>query len=118
MAARIEVTNESGEGIDRLELNTIAAKVGGIEVTESSVDDERVKIRVQDQTLVMPLGGVLPDGGVRDDPHRLPGIAPAEPDRLRLDVLERLGGRSRCTAGSRGSAGRSRSAGRTTACPS
>ena len=63
MAARIEVRNESGEGIDRLELNTIAARLGGIEVTESSVDGERVKTRVADQTLLMPLGGVLPDGG-------------------------------------------------------
>jgi hypothetical protein len=63
MAARIEVTNESGEGIDRLELNTIAARLGGISVTESSVDGKRVKTRVNDQTLVMPLGGVLPAGG-------------------------------------------------------
>lgn len=62
MAARIEVTNESGDGIDRLELNTIAAKLGGIEVTESSVDGSRVKTQVKDQTLVMPLGGILPDG--------------------------------------------------------
>jgi len=62
MAARIEVTNESGEGIDRLELNTIAARLGGIEVTESSVDGKRVKTRVNDQTLIMPLDGVLPDG--------------------------------------------------------
>ena len=62
MAARIELTNESGDGIDRLELNTVAAKLGGIEVTESSVDGKRVKTRVADQTLVMPLGGVLPDG--------------------------------------------------------
>jgi hypothetical protein len=63
MAARIEITNESGEGIDRLELNTIAAQLGGIQVTESSVDGERVKTRVNDQTLVMTLRGVLPDGG-------------------------------------------------------
>jgi len=62
MAARIEVTNESGEDIDRLELNTIAARLGGIKVTESSVDGEHVRTRVQDQTLIMPLGGVLADG--------------------------------------------------------
>ena len=62
MAARIEVTNQSGEGIDRLELNTVAARLGGIEVTESSVDGQRVKTRVNDQTLIMPLDGVLPDG--------------------------------------------------------
>lgn len=62
MAARIELTNASGQGIDHLELNTIAARLGGIEVTESSVDGERVRTRVDDQTLIMPLGGVLPDG--------------------------------------------------------
>jgi hypothetical protein len=62
MAARIEVTNESGEGIDRLELNTIAARLGGIKVTESTVEGERVRTRVKDQTLVMPLGRVLADG--------------------------------------------------------
>ena len=62
MAARIEVTNESGEGIDRLELNTVAARLGLIEVTESSVDGKRVKTRVNDQTLIVPLEGVLPDG--------------------------------------------------------
>jgi hypothetical protein len=62
MAARIEVTNESGEGIDRLEFNTIAARLGGIKVTESSVDGKRVRTRVNDQTLIMSLDGVLPDG--------------------------------------------------------
>jgi hypothetical protein len=62
MAARIEVKNESGESIDRLELNTVAARLGLIEVTESSVDGKRVKTRVNDQTLVVPLDGVLPDG--------------------------------------------------------
>ena len=62
MAARIEVTNESGEGIDRLELNTVAARLGRIRVTESSVDGKRVRTRVNDQTLIMPLDGVLPDG--------------------------------------------------------
>jgi hypothetical protein len=62
MAARIVVTNESGEGIDRLELNTVAARLGGIKVTESSVDGKRVRTRVNDQTLIMPLEGVLPDG--------------------------------------------------------
>ena len=62
MAARIEVTNESGEAIDRLELNTVAARLGGIKVTESSVDGKRVRTRVNDQTLIIPLDGVLPDG--------------------------------------------------------
>jgi hypothetical protein len=62
MAARIEVTNESGESIDRLELNTVAASLGNIDVTESTVNGKRVRTRVNDQTLVMPLDGVLADG--------------------------------------------------------
>ena len=80
MAARIEITNESGKDIDRLELNTIAASVGGLKVTESSVDGKRVKTRVQDQTLLMPLGGVLHDGGsatilIGYRAHLRPGVA-------------------------------------------
>lgn len=58
----IEARNESGAGIDRLELNTIAARLGNIRITTASVDDVPVKARVRDQTLRVPLGGVLPDG--------------------------------------------------------
>ena len=59
---RIQATNDSGDGIDRLELNTVAARLGGIEVTEATVDGKRGQGPVDDQTLVVPLGGVLPDG--------------------------------------------------------
>jgi hypothetical protein len=62
MATVINVTNESGEGIDRLELNTVAARLGSIKVTDATVDDKPVKVKVDDQTLTVPLGGVLPDG--------------------------------------------------------
>jgi hypothetical protein len=62
VTTHIEARNQSGSGIDRLELNTIAARLGGIVITAASVDDRPVKVRVTDQTLVVPLGGVLPDG--------------------------------------------------------
>ncbi|MEO8272493.1 MAG: hypothetical protein ABI620_00330 [Chloroflexota bacterium] len=61
VTTRIVATNESGEGIDRLELNTIAARLGGIKVS-ASVDQAPVKVAVKDQTLIVPLGGILPAG--------------------------------------------------------
>jgi hypothetical protein len=59
----IHATNVSGKDIDRLDLNTIAARLGEIRITEASVDDKPVKVTIADQTLGLPLGGVLPDGG-------------------------------------------------------
>lgn len=58
----IEARNDAGAPIDRLELNTIAARLGGLEVTEASVEDRPVSVTIDDQTLLVPLGGVLPDG--------------------------------------------------------
>ena len=57
------ITNRSGGPVDRLELNTIAARLGGLRVRGASVASKAVSVRVDDQTLVMPLGGILPDGG-------------------------------------------------------
>lgn len=62
MATLLRITNASGDGIDRLELNTIAARLDGLRITESTVDDAPVKVKVEGQTLVVPLGGILPDG--------------------------------------------------------
>ncbi|MEO5704408.1 MAG: hypothetical protein ABIZ52_00330 [Candidatus Limnocylindrales bacterium] len=62
VSTRIVATNMSGEGIDRLELNTIAARLGGIRVISATVDDVPVKVAIKDQTLIVPLGGILPDG--------------------------------------------------------
>lgn len=61
VTTRILATNESGDGIDRLELNTIAARLGRIRAS-ATVDDVAVKVAVKDQTLLVPLGGVLPSG--------------------------------------------------------
>jgi hypothetical protein len=58
------IRNDSGGPIDRLELNTIAARLGGgLRVTSASVDGRPVSVTIDDQTLVMPLGGILLDGG-------------------------------------------------------
>jgi hypothetical protein len=58
----ITVRNDSGAGVDRVELNTIAAPLGAISITSASVDGGSRSVTVNDQTLVVPLGGVLPDG--------------------------------------------------------
>ena len=63
MTTLIRARNDDDQGIDRLDLNTIAAPLGDIRVTEATVDDARVKVEVDDQTLRVPLGGVLPPGG-------------------------------------------------------
>jgi hypothetical protein len=58
----IEARNDSGGPIDRLELNTIAARLGGLAVGEATVDGVPVSVTIDDQTLVVPLGGLLPEG--------------------------------------------------------
>jgi hypothetical protein len=57
------VTNTSGTSIDRLELNTIAARLGGMKLTVARVDGHDVAATVSDQTIKVPLGGTLPAGG-------------------------------------------------------
>ena len=61
VTTRIVATNASADGIDRLELNTIAARLGGIKVS-ATADDVPVKVTVKDQTLMVQLGGILPPG--------------------------------------------------------
>ncbi len=58
----ITVVNRSGGGIDRLELNTVLARLGGLRITSAAVDGRAVTATVRDQTIRLPLGGVLPDG--------------------------------------------------------
>jgi hypothetical protein len=58
----IAARNDSGGDIDRLELNTIAARLGGIYITVSTVDGAPVKVTKSEQTLIVPLGGILPNG--------------------------------------------------------
>jgi hypothetical protein len=62
VTSRMTITNTSGGPIDRLELNTIAARLaGGLKVV-ASVEGVPVTPKIDDQTLIVPLGGVLPDG--------------------------------------------------------
>ena len=59
---KIGVTNTSGGPIDRLELNTIAARLGGMTIKSAAVDGSTVHPTVTDQTILLPLGGVLDAG--------------------------------------------------------
>ncbi|MGP1675511.1 MAG: hypothetical protein ACTS8Z_09895, partial [Candidatus Limnocylindrales bacterium] len=56
------ITNTSGASIDRIEFNTIAARLGRMTLKTVAVDGRRVSARVSDQTIVVPLGGVLASG--------------------------------------------------------
>ena len=58
----ITVTNRSGAGIDRIELNTITAKLGNLRLRLVEVDGTSASANVRGQSIVVPLGGVLPDG--------------------------------------------------------
>jgi hypothetical protein len=56
------ITNVSGGAIDRIELNTVAAKLGAMSLDRVSVDNRLVTATVSDQTIVVPLGGLLQPG--------------------------------------------------------
>ena len=56
------IRNTSGVSIDRVELNTVAPRLGGMTLTGTFVDGQPVDASVSDQTIVVPLGGVLPAG--------------------------------------------------------
>jgi hypothetical protein len=58
----ITVRNDSGSGIDRLELNTIAVRLGRPAGLTATVDGRPVRPTIADQTIIVPLGGVLPNG--------------------------------------------------------
>ncbi len=58
------VTNTSGGPIDRIELEAIAARLGHLALGPVTVDGRRVVPTVADQTITVPLGGVLPVGAV------------------------------------------------------
>jgi hypothetical protein len=56
------ITNTSGGPIDRIEFNTIATRLGGMVLRRVEVDGVAVTARVHDQTIIVPLGGILPAG--------------------------------------------------------
>ena len=59
VSSTMAVTNTSGMAIDRLELNTIAARLGHMTLTMARVDNVPVQATVSDQTIHLPLGGIL-----------------------------------------------------------
>jgi len=62
VSSTMTVTNTSGTAIDRLELNTVAARLGQMTLTTTRVDDVPVAATVFDQTIHLPLGGILEPG--------------------------------------------------------
>jgi hypothetical protein len=60
--AAATITNTSGGPIDRVELNTAVARLGSMRLTSALVDGRSIAATVSDQTIVVPLGGVLPAG--------------------------------------------------------
>src|SRR5215203_2979385 len=56
------VTNTSGGPIDRVELNTIAGPLGSMTLRGAWVDGVARTPKRIDQTVVVPLGGILPAG--------------------------------------------------------
>ena len=64
LAGRVTISarNRSGGGIDRLLLNTVMAKLGALDLRSVTVDGKATNARIDGQTIVVPLGGVLPDG--------------------------------------------------------
>src|SRR5688500_13636163 len=56
------ITNTSGGPIDRVELNTIAARPGGMTLRYVGVDGVAVTRRIDDQTIIVRLGGILAAG--------------------------------------------------------
>ncbi len=62
LRGRVTITaqNRSGGGIDRLELNTVMGPLGALHLGAVTVDGAAVAARLDDQTILVPLGGVLP----------------------------------------------------------
>ena len=62
VVSEARITNTSSASIDRVELNTIAARLGSMHLAYVVVDGRTVGATVDDQTIVVPLGGVLAVG--------------------------------------------------------
>lgn len=58
----IHVRNDSGQPIDRLELSTYAARLGAMKLGAVTSAGKPVTARVHDQTIHVPLGGILGAG--------------------------------------------------------
>jgi hypothetical protein len=58
----MSVRNASGGPIDRFVLATVMARIGALQLGTVTVDGKSVARSVSDQTIIVPLGGILPDG--------------------------------------------------------
>jgi len=58
----ITAQNVSGGSIDRLELNTVMPRLGAMKLGTVTVDGTAQPATVDDQTIIVPLGGILPQG--------------------------------------------------------
>jgi hypothetical protein len=59
----IAIRNTSGGPIDHVLLNTVAGPLGRLRGLSATVDGRPVPATAADQTIRVPFGGVLPDGG-------------------------------------------------------
>lgn len=57
------IRNDSGHGIERIEFNLVPARIGRMRGLAVSVDGTTVTPSVSGQTIRVPLGRTLPDGG-------------------------------------------------------
>lgn len=60
------IRNDSGNGIERVELNLVPARIGRMRDLAVWVDGSSVRPSVTGQTIRVPLGRTLPDGGSVD----------------------------------------------------
>ncbi len=58
----IDLVNRSGGPVDRLQLNTVAAKLGNLKSLKVKVGGGAVNASVTGQTIIVPLGAPLADG--------------------------------------------------------
>lgn len=60
--ATLTVTNTSGARVDRLDLNTVAARLGKLQLDILTVAGDPVTATIDDQTILVPLPGGLANG--------------------------------------------------------
>ena len=80
------ITNASGGPIDRLELNTVTPRLGRLRIRSLTVDGLAARPTITDQTIIVPLGGILPDGATTTVRIAFSATTRADPERLELAV--------------------------------
>jgi hypothetical protein len=62
VTSKMIITNRAAVSIDRLALNSVPARLGGMVITRAVVDGRDVTATIDDQTIRLSLGGVLAPG--------------------------------------------------------